>query len=165
MAGPLALDNPFWTFSLEVYAAPGVEAECLALQEDRGIDINVVLFCAWLGATKQSVLSADDFAAIDTLVAPWRETVVHDLRSSRRALKAMPEMAYSEVAQLRKDIAALELRAEQIEQALLYQWAAGMAQGEAAPAEAIRANVGALLRRHGGDGEAASQLIGAAAKA
>jgi hypothetical protein len=28
----LRCDNPFWTFSLAVYAQPGVAAECLALR-------------------------------------------------------------------------------------------------------------------------------------
>jgi uncharacterized protein (TIGR02444 family) len=42
--------NPFWRFSLAVYKAPGVAAECLALQETLGNDVKVLLFCAFLGA-------------------------------------------------------------------------------------------------------------------
>jgi uncharacterized protein (TIGR02444 family) len=48
--GPmLQCDNPFWRFSLAVYAAPGVAPEFLALQDMRAIAINLLLFGAWLG--------------------------------------------------------------------------------------------------------------------
>jgi uncharacterized protein (TIGR02444 family) len=49
----LECDNPFWNFSLAVYAAPDVAAECLALQSALNIDANSLLFCAWLGRAKQ----------------------------------------------------------------------------------------------------------------
>lgn len=52
MASELQRENEFWQFSLAVYAAPGVEAECLALQEALGIDVNLLLFFVWLGASR-----------------------------------------------------------------------------------------------------------------
>jgi uncharacterized protein (TIGR02444 family) len=76
----LQCDNPFWSFSLAVYAAPGVAAECLALQDTSGVDVNVLLFCAWLGATRRSVLTLEDFAAIEAAVEPWRDTVIRPMR-------------------------------------------------------------------------------------
>ena len=42
-------DNAFWRFSLRTYRAPGVEAACLALQERCGADVNLLLFCGWVG--------------------------------------------------------------------------------------------------------------------
>ena len=50
----MPLDNAFWKFSLAVYAAPGVPEECLAVQERYGVDVNVLLFCAWLAFGAQS---------------------------------------------------------------------------------------------------------------
>ena len=44
----LNLDNEFWRFSLEVYQDEEVQRLCLSLQDDYGLDVNVVLFCLWL---------------------------------------------------------------------------------------------------------------------
>ena len=60
-------------------------------------------------------------AAIEALVQPWRDTAIAPLRAARRGIKTLPEMADDDVAALRKDVAALELRAEQIEHAMLYR--------------------------------------------
>ena len=40
---------PFWRFSLRTYGAPGVARACLALQDACGADVNLLLFCCWLG--------------------------------------------------------------------------------------------------------------------
>ena len=68
MAAPAAgtLDNAFWKFSLAVYATPGVAGECLAVQESLGVDVNVLLFCAWLAAARKVALTPGD---IEGLVA------------------------------------------------------------------------------------------------
>ena len=39
----------FWDFSLEIYAKPGVAQACLALQDECGADVNLLLFCCWAG--------------------------------------------------------------------------------------------------------------------
>jgi uncharacterized protein (TIGR02444 family) len=145
----LQCDNPFWRFSLAVYAAPGVAAECLALQDTSGVDINVLLFCAWLSVTKRSVLTAQDLAAIEAAVQPWRDAVIRPMRGVRRDIKAMPDSANDDVAALRKDAAALELRAEQVEQAMLYRLMPTLSAPPAATTaeDATRRNVSALLDR------------------
>jgi uncharacterized protein (TIGR02444 family) len=143
----LDCDNPFWKFSLAVYAAPGVAAECLALQDTLNIDVNSLLFVAWLGAAKKIVLSETEFTAIDARVREWHATVVRPLRAVRRRVKTLPQMREDAVKLLRQDIAAVELRAEQIEQAFLFESARGMAAGAAAAQDAVRANVGAMLQR------------------
>ena len=116
----LQSDNPFWQFSLAVYAAPGVAAECLALQKALDVDVNMLLFCAWLGARK-TVVTAEEIETFEAMVRPWRQSVVGPLRAARNAMKAMPEMAHEDVKALRKQILEVELRAEQIQQALLFQ--------------------------------------------
>ena len=143
----LDCDNPFWKFSLAVYAAPGVAAECLALQTALNIDVNLLLFCAWLGAAKRIILDETEFAAIDAHVREWHATVVRPLRAVRQHVKMLPEMRDDAVKHLRQDIAAAELRAEQIEQALLFDFARGLAAGAASAREAVSANVGVLLQR------------------
>lgn len=145
----LQCDNPFWRFSLAVYAAPGVAAECLALQDTSGVDINVLLFCAWLGAAKRSVLTTQDLAAIEAAVQPWRDAVIRPTRGVRRDIKAMPDSTNDDVAALRRDAAALELKAEQIEQAMLYRLMPTLSAPPAATTaeDATRRNVSALLDR------------------
>jgi uncharacterized protein (TIGR02444 family) len=145
----LDCDNPFWKFSLAVYAAPGVAAECLALQSELNIDVNSLLFCAWLGAAKTILLGDKNLAAIDARVREWHETVVQPLRAVRQKLKSMPQMEHDTVKDLRKHIAGIELRAEQIEQAFLFEAAGDIAVGAATATreDAVRGNVMVVLRR------------------
>lgn len=163
-------DNPFWKFSLAVYAQPGVAAECIALQSALNIDVNVLLFCAWLGADRKIILTEKNLAAIDAQVRRWHETVVRPLRSIRQAMKPLPEMADETVQNLRKEIAANELRAEQIEQALLFDAADQVTEGAAIAAEtgrAVHANVTAVVQRNatGAAQTAPARLLIAAALA
>ncbi|WP_162827207.1 TIGR02444 family protein [Pseudolabrys taiwanensis] len=163
----LDCDNAFWRFSLAVYAQPGVGAECLALQGALDIDVNVLLFCAWLGAERKLVLGDEALAAIDAGVLGWHESVVRPLRAVRQTMKPMPEMADEAVKALRKEVAAVELRAEQIEQARLFEMADTVAHGATVEVgDAVEANVAAFLRRHAKGAESPSPprlLIAAAA--
>lgn len=163
----LDCDNPFWRFSLAVYAQPGVADECLALQGELDIDVNVLLFCAWFGAERKLVLGDEAFAAIDACVQDWHESVVRPLRAVRQTMKAMPDMADDTVKALRKDIAAAELRAEQIEQAKLFEIADAIAQAARAGGDAVAANIAAFLRRYakGGESPPLPHRLIAAAKA
>lgn len=140
----LQLDNPFWHFSQKVYAAPGVAAECLALQRDLSIDVNVLLFCAWLGAGRRISLDAAAMASVDDAVGSWHNTAVCPLRTVRENIKTLPEMAHEDVMALRKQVAASELRAEQIEQAMLFGWAEALSvqKCDGAPHVLVRSNIG-----------------------
>ena len=44
--GGRPLDNPFWQFSLDAYQRDGVQPACLSLQDDWGLDVNVLLYAA-----------------------------------------------------------------------------------------------------------------------
>lgn len=145
----LSFDNPFWQFSLSVYAVPAVSAECLDLQARFGIDVNVLLFCAWMGSAHKIALSDENLDAIEASVSVWHENIVRPLRAARQDLKPMPAMSDTAVAALRAGIAKDELRAEEIEQAMLFALASTFAKTDATPsaAEAIRHNVKAFLDR------------------
>ena len=56
-------NHPFWDFSLRVYGSDGVPAACIALQERRGIDVNLLLFSAWIGESGRGVLAESDLDA------------------------------------------------------------------------------------------------------
>ena len=39
--------SPFWRFSLRFYRQPRVADACIALQEEAGVDVNLLLFLLW----------------------------------------------------------------------------------------------------------------------
>src|SRR5215467_8805756 len=99
----------FWSFSLAFYGRPGVSERCLALQDEHGLDVNLVLLCCWLGWSGKGRLASADLAALDAAVAPWRSAVVERLRAVRRALKTI---AAPGAPSLRGEVQRLELAAE-----------------------------------------------------
>ncbi|MGN6460802.1 MAG: TIGR02444 family protein [Pseudolabrys sp.] len=145
---PLELDNPFWRFSLTVYAAPGVAPECLALQDQLGLDVNVILFAAWLGLRGTSIKQGD-LARIADVIAPWSSDVVKPLRQVRQHLKPLSD-SDAAVQNLRKRIADAELFSEQIEQAQLYAIAGSLGVAISTPGAATaQANVAVILSAAG----------------
>lgn len=143
----LELDNPFWQFLLVVYSQPGVATECIALQEASGIDVNVLLFCAWLGAERQVVLTDADLALVSDRVRAWHEQIVRPLRGVRRNLKALGgDTSFVEKAR------SLELEGEQIEQAMLFSLSRDRWHRNCLShlEEGVRDNVSRLMARSGG---------------
>ena len=39
--------SPFWRFSLRFYRLPEVADACITLQEQAGVDVNLLLFLLW----------------------------------------------------------------------------------------------------------------------
>ncbi|MCH7711095.1 MAG: TIGR02444 family protein [Proteobacteria bacterium] len=109
-------DNPCWDFALVVYRRDGVADACLALQDGHGIDVNVLLFCCWLGESGRGGLSAKEMADALALVDRWHQDVVRRLRAVRAGLKGGfgdIDVEYSDP--LRGQIMASELDAEHVE--------------------------------------------------
>ena len=111
-----AARSAFWQFSLNFYRQPGVAPACLTLQDEAGVDVNLLLFLLWQ-ATQQRALSAADVRAIEERIRPWREMTVMPLRAVRRALKAPPALVEAGAAEAyRNRIKAVELEAERLQQ-------------------------------------------------
>ena len=140
------LPHPFWNFSLELYAGEGVAEACLDLQDRRGCDVNVLLFCCWLGASGRPTLTADRLRSILTASEAWQSDVVKKLREVRRLLKdrpwpgALPET----VDAVRRRVADAELAAEHAEQLKLASLYAPPADRDRPPEKRLRAAVGNL---------------------
>ena len=49
--------SPFWRFSLRFYRVPKVADACIALQEEAGIDVNLLLFLLWQATSKRAMSS------------------------------------------------------------------------------------------------------------
>jgi len=110
--------HPFWRFSLRIYRAPGVQEACLALQEDCGADVNLLLLCGWVGQDGRA-LDKRRLRQAMACVGRWQSDVIAPVRQARRAIKRNPPTD-NEVAQaLRKQILALELELEYVEQSML----------------------------------------------
>jgi len=110
----------FWPFSLDVYRRDGVEAACLELQDEAGLDVNCVLFCCWAAAAGFGELTDLELKAMQDVSGSWNASVVVPLRNVRRALKDMVGPApEGPVASLRQSVKDLELEAEWYEQRLL----------------------------------------------
>ena len=146
----------FWRFSLDFYARPGVSAACLALQDEHGLDVNLVLYACWVGISGCGRLGVEDLAAAERAVAPWRGAVLEKLRAARRAMK------HEDVAELYAEAKALELAAEREAQRRI----AAMAPPERAGSDDQRiADARANLMRYVGERAAAAAAPIAAALA
>jgi uncharacterized protein (TIGR02444 family) len=99
----------FWRFSLAFYALPGVADALLALQDNGGFDVNLILYGLWLGHCGRGRLDRDGFAAAERAVSTLREGIVVPLRQLRRRLK---EPLEADIRHLRVAIGELELTAE-----------------------------------------------------
>ncbi len=113
-------DHPFWDFSLQVYRREGVGAACLNLQAQHGIDVNIMLFCLWLGETGRGVQNAEECADMLAATDRWHQEVVKGLRHVRQILKdGFPDTPDELRESLREEIQAAEIDSEHLEQLLL----------------------------------------------
>jgi uncharacterized protein (TIGR02444 family) len=139
-----AQTNPFWTFSLGYYRGAGVSEACLELQDNCGVDVNVVLFLLWQ-ATQKRQFAAVQVKALTEKVGPWQIDVIGPIRELRRMLKSNPPLLDKGSAELfRTKIKAIELEAERLQQEAMHAMAAGIIS-EAAPSTeaAARASIAA----------------------
>ncbi len=81
--------TPFWRFSLHFYRQPGVSDACIALQDDCGVDVNLLLFLFWLADDGQ-LLSADEVKKLDDKVRDWRNLTIIPIRDTSAASSRAP---------------------------------------------------------------------------
>jgi uncharacterized protein (TIGR02444 family) len=114
VGGPVT-SGEFWAFSLNLYGMPKVSSACLALHDREGLDVNLLLFAAWLGALGHR-LTAPGLRHARVLTEEWQRDVVTSLRTVRLGLKgrALPTPDH-----LTHAVKAAELAAEQVEQMIL----------------------------------------------
>jgi uncharacterized protein (TIGR02444 family) len=139
--------TPFWRFSLHFYRHAGVSDACIALQDEQGVDVNLLLFLFWL-ADDGRQLSADEVKKLDDAVRDWRNLTIIPIRDTRRKLKGartIVDTATQEV--FRNKVKAVELEAERLQQGGLFAFTAGGPLGRsAAPPAAARSNIAAYER-------------------
>ena len=148
------MGSPFWNFSLAVYGVSAVQDECLDLQDQFGLDVNLVLLCAFLGAGHGVALTSDDISSARRQVRHWHEQIVCTPRAARRNLKTieLPDAHAAQAAmQLRAQVKVAELESERMEQMMLEQWANARlaAWPHSKFRDAVVANLQALLAAYG----------------
>jgi len=136
--------TPFWRFSLYFYKQAGVSDACIKLQDDCGVDVNLLLYLFWLASDGRQ-LTAGDVKNLDGKVKSWRELTIIPIRDTRRKLKgAVTLLDPNRQEAFRNKVKAVELDAERLQQEALYEFTKSGPLGKAAPQkEAARANVGA----------------------
>ncbi len=156
MSGPLPPENDLWLFARQFYAEPGVAEACLALQDNLGVDVCLVLYLLHLALTRRSVMAAT-VAEMAAAALPWRESVVVPLRLVRRGLR-QPPPGYAGAAALRTSIAAIEIEAERMQLAFLGALDV-TAHPAATPLAAARDNLAAYCEVLGRPRESMDQVL------
>ena len=141
--------NDFWNFSATLYSEHGVADSCLALQNEHGLDVNLVLFCIWYGKYHGELSSSqlDELLGFSLL---WATNVVKPLRQARRWIKQNRDDCQIPARRLesfRERVKKLELEAEQLQQNRLQQLVqtnSGISEDN--PAGAIQGNLGHYLQ-------------------
>ena len=110
-----AVSTPIWDFVLNYYGRKGVSDALIGLQDNHGIDVNMLLFLMWMAAQSKSV-AADDVKFVSTTSQAWQRAVVVPIRGVRRLLKENAPLVPAEAAAaFRKKVQAIELEGEQLQ--------------------------------------------------
>lgn len=109
MTGQDAAADSFWRFSLMLYSRAGVADALLRLQDERGRNVNLILFGLWLGLCEGVRLDDTGLARAEAAIAALDRDIVAPLRRLRRQLKDSPD---SDIRDLRRRVLTLEIAAE-----------------------------------------------------
>lgn len=118
------MDMRFWDFTLGFYGGAGVSEALVQLQDECGLDVNLLLYAIWRGRAGQ-VLTQADARAAEAAIATWREQVTEPLRDLRRRLKQAewtglpPASRERAEGSFRERVKAAELDSEELTQAAL----------------------------------------------
>jgi uncharacterized protein (TIGR02444 family) len=140
--------NTLWDFSLRLYGKAEVSSACLKLQDEHGVDVNLLMFAAWQGRVRMARLSAADVQAAVEATGPWRSRVVMPMRALRRDLKGaigtigaigavgtvgtVGTEIHSDLEIIRAKVKALELESERMQLAALERLGLRLPTGGAA---------------------------------
>lgn len=107
---PVFDPDEFWAFSVHQYGKKAVAKCCLALQDDYGVDINLLLLCQWLDS-QELALAEGALCDLVRIADHWQKNRLAPLRARRAGLKK-PSAPYQaalskELSEERKEQQAL----------------------------------------------------------
>ncbi|MCW9047989.1 MAG: TIGR02444 family protein [Gammaproteobacteria bacterium] len=110
--------SELWNYSTQIWTLPEVEAICLILQDNYDANVNILLYCCWIG-DKNLSLNDDDLQTIIDTVQPW-QTIIKPLRDSRKMMKQqLIALPASLIEQTVCNITEMEINAEHMTQLAL----------------------------------------------
>ncbi len=140
----------FWDFSVRTYRTQGVPDACLALQNEYGVDVNLLLFCCWIGATRGD-FEDPLFEAALSFSGAWSGNLVRGLREVRTWMKheGCPDarVPTDQCMALREKIKGCEFEAEKIQQDVLESFSAATGPRSMPQSEQVAA-IAANVRRY-----------------
>ena len=110
------MSNDFWEFSLATYETGGVAQAALLVQDEMGLDINLILYASWLESLGLT-LTRNHLAELESRIERWQREVVIPLRAVRRQLKGI-----SDVDVLRDRVKGIELDCEKHQQHMMWEY-------------------------------------------
>jgi uncharacterized protein (TIGR02444 family) len=126
-----------WDFATKLYARPGVAPACLTLQDQHGVDVNQLMFAAWMGFDRGILMAPQEIAGAALHVQIWVGHVVNPLREVRRRMKNSALSSFHPASsELREQVKGLELHAEKLQLEALESWAESRFTQDAAGAGA-----------------------------
>jgi uncharacterized protein (TIGR02444 family) len=105
------MSSDLWSFSINLYARPGVESACLALQAD-GANVCLVLCGLWL-EQRGVICDEQRLQQLRHVAGPWNADVVQPLRTLRNQWKDLA-LQDTGLGSLREQVKKLELEAERL---------------------------------------------------
>lgn len=110
------MSNEFWEFSLATYKVDGVAEAALAVQDQLGLDINLILYASWL-ASLGLKLTGEHLVGLESRIGRWQGEVVIPLRAVRRELKGI-----TDVGLLLDQVKDIELSCEKRQQHMMWEY-------------------------------------------
>ncbi|MBI2256713.1 MAG: TIGR02444 family protein [Proteobacteria bacterium] len=107
--------DDFWEFSLALYCREAVAQACLALQDRRGADVNLVLAICWLARSGYAVNAAALESGL-AATARWSDAILRPLRAVRRQLTNFADVAANDRQSIKHGLLSVELEAERVSQ-------------------------------------------------
>ncbi len=116
------MTESFWDFSVRTYRTENVPEACLTLQDEKGVDVNMLLYCCWYGVTRGQ-MEESFFQHVFEFSENWAVRVVRPLRHVRTWMKLDgcqdPRMPTETCMEFREKVKGVEFNAEKIQQDVL----------------------------------------------
>ncbi|NKB38437.1 MAG: TIGR02444 family protein [Gammaproteobacteria bacterium] len=123
------MSESFWDFSIRTYSCEQVPEACLTLQNNYGVDVNILLFTLWYGHTRGPI-AEPLFREVLDFSGSWSAQVVVPLRGVRTWLKTDgcedSRMHKEDCQMYREKVKKLELAGEKIQQEVLQSMVLGL---------------------------------------
>lgn len=145
--------SELWDFTISVYGREGVSGACIALQDRRGLDVDMILMCGWLGASGRGHTNAQELETAWKAISAWQAEIVGTLRAVRRRIKeGYPQAPEAAATAVGKAVLKQEIEAERVAQIMLEATIDRAGRPGAAPAEQAAdtaANLALYLKSRG----------------